>query len=71
MKAEMGDNFGPPVTFFETHERILIKFSILVPEFRIVLRNEFWLMLVIIRRRESQVKLRRTAPRTAQLRETV
>ena len=69
MKAEWGDNFGPPVTFFETHERILIKFGILMPEFRIVVLNEFWWMLDIIRRRE--VKLRRTVPRTAQLREIV
>jgi hypothetical protein len=71
MKAEWGHNFGPPVTFFETHERILIKFGILVLDFRIVVRNEFWLMLDIIRRCETQVELRRTAPSTAQLREIV
>jgi hypothetical protein len=36
MKAEWGGNFGPPVTFFETYEQILIKFGILALEFRIV-----------------------------------
>jgi len=40
-----------------------------VPEFRIVVRNEFWLMLDTIRRRDPQAELRRTAPRRAQLRE--
>jgi hypothetical protein len=71
MKEEWGDNVWPPVTSFETHERILIKFSILVPAFRVVVRNEFWLMLDVIRRRDPQVELRRTVPRTAQLREIV
>jgi len=69
MKAECGDNFWPPVAFFETRERILIKFGILVPEFRIVVRNEFWLMLDTIRRRDPQAELWRTAPRKARLRE--